>query len=497
MSVQTFMLPDLGEGLTEAVLVRWTVAVGDTIGIDQVIAEVETAKSIVDLPSPFAGTVLARHGDEGGTILTGAPVIEIEDGVAASAAPTADDSAAGGAAPSTAAAPASSAEHEAYRAEEQAGSGNVLIGYGTGAGPAKGRRRRRGAAGRPPERPAAPEPAGRPEQPPRPTLPAHAGTASVPGRTVAVRSPIVRRLARELGVDPRTLEPSGADGAVTRGDVLRAAATLAHAAASSAPAAADTPHTATAGEAELRATSGPIPGAANEEPLRVVQTERFTQLRKAVSATLSRSRSEIPEATVWVDVDVTELWRLRPAMAAADAKAPSFTALFSRYVLLALERFPLLAGRLTESGDALELFDGVNLGVAVDTERGLMVPVIPRADAFDLAGLDGALRELAATARDGRTPPERMRDSTFTVNNYGAFGVDGSAAIINTPNVAILGIGRVIERPWVVEGEIVPRRIAQLSLVFDHRVCDGGYAAGFLRAVVDLLEHPLAAYPRV
>ncbi|GAA1599319.1 dihydrolipoamide acetyltransferase family protein [Leucobacter chromiireducens] len=473
MSVQTFMLPDLGEGLTEAVLVRWTVAVGDTIGIDQVIAEVETAKSIVDLPSPFAGTVLARHGDEGGTILTGAPVIEIEDGVAASAAPTADDSAAGGAAPSTAAAPASSAEHEAYRAEEQAGSGNVLIGYGTGAGPAKGRRRRRGAAGRPPERPAAPEPAGRPEQPPRPTLPAHAGTASVPGRTVAVRSPIVRRLARELGVDPRTLEPSGADGAVTRGDVLRAAATLAHAAASSAPA------------------------AANEEPLRVVQTERFTQLRKAVSATLSRSRSEIPEATVWVDVDVTELWRLRPAMAAADAKAPSFTALFSRYVLLALERFPLLAGRLTESGDALELFDGVNLGVAVDTERGLMVPVIPRADAFDLAGLDGALRELAATARDGRTPPERMRDSTFTVNNYGAFGVDGSAAIINTPNVAILGIGRVIERPWVVEGEIVPRRIAQLSLVFDHRVCDGGYAAGFLRAVVDMLEHPLAAYPRV
>ncbi|WP_440312662.1 dihydrolipoamide acetyltransferase family protein [Leucobacter chromiireducens] len=473
MSVQTFMLPDLGEGLTEAVLVRWTVAVGDTIGIDQVIAEVETAKSIVDLPSPFAGTVLARHGDEGGTILTGAPVIEIEDGAAASAAPTADDSAAGGAAPSTAAAPASSAEHEAYRAEEQAGSGNVLIGYGTGSGPTKGRRRRRGAAGRPPERPAAPEPAGRPEQPPRPTLPGHAGTASVPDRPVAVRSPIVRRLARELGVDPRALEPSGADGAVTRGDVLRAAAALAHAAASSAPA------------------------AASEEPLRVVQTERFTQLRKAVSATLSRSRSEIPEATVWVDVDVTELWRLRPAMAAADAKAPSFTALFSRYVLLALDRFPLLAGRLTESGDALELFDGVNLGVAVDTERGLMVPVIPRADALDLAGLDGALRELAATARDGRTPPERMRDSTFTVNNYGAFGVDGSAAIINTPNVAILGIGRVIERPWVVEGEIVPRRIAQLSLVFDHRVCDGGYAAGFLRAVVDLLEHPLAAYPRV
>ncbi|WP_164512825.1 dihydrolipoamide acetyltransferase family protein, partial [Leucobacter chromiireducens] len=275
--------------------------------------------------------------------------------------------------------------------------------------------------------------------------------------------------------------PTGADGAVTRRDVLRAA------------------ERATAGAAQPQADAPNPSDAAVAQPgqLRVVRTEQFSQLRKAVSATLSRSRSEIPEATVWVDVDVTELWRLRPGMASADAKAPSFTALFARYVLLVLERFPLLAGRLTEGGDALELFDGVNLGVAVNTERGLMVPVIPRADALDLGRLDGALRELAQTARDGRTPPEQMRDSTFTVNNYGAFGVDGSAAIINTPNVAILGIGRVIERPWVVAGEIVPRRIAQLSLVFDHRVCDGGYAAGFLRAVVDLLEQPLAAYPRV
>ncbi|MCW2287144.1 pyruvate dehydrogenase E2 component (dihydrolipoamide acetyltransferase) [Leucobacter luti] len=446
--MQTFHLPDLGEGLTEAVLVRWAVAVGDEIVLDQVIAEVETAKSIVDLPTPYAGTVLALHGEEGGTILTGAPVIEVGDGSAA---------------PDTPAAAPHAAEHEAYRAEEQAGSGNVLIGYGTGAGPAKGRRRRAGTA----VRQAAPANA-------TPSSAAPEAARPRSDRPVAVRSPIVRRLARELGIDPATVAPSGTDGAVTRADVLRAAENTAS-----------------------QASEPVAPLGAEPSQLTVISSERFSPLRKAVSATLSRSRSEIPEATVWVDVDVTRLWELRPDMAAPGERAPSVTALFARYALLALEQYPLLASRIVGGGTELALFDGVHLGVAVDTERGLMVPVIPRADTLSLAAIDGALRELAATARDGKMPPERLRDSTFTVNNYGGFGVDGSAAIINYPNVAILGIGRILERPWVVEGAIVPRRIAQLSLVFDHRVCDGGYAAGFLRAVVDLLEHPLTAYPRV
>lgn len=481
MTTQTFTLPDLGEGLTEAVLVRWTVAVGDEIALDQVIAEVETAKSIVDLPTPYAGTVLALHGEEGGTIFTGAPVIEVNDGTAA-AAPAAH-----------------TAEKEAYRAEEQAGSGNVLIGYGTGAGPAKGRRRRAGSAAPRAAAPTTTPAAAAPAVPaPAATAPAAAAPApaaaapapaaapaAAPGRPVAVRSPIVRRLARELGIDPRTVPPTGSDGAVTRADVLRAAE-----AARTAPAVSPAPQ---ASGADAAGTTAARPTG----PLREIQRERFSPLRKAVSATLSRSRSEIPEATVWVDVDVTQLWELRPQMAAPGEKAPSVTALFARYVLLALERFPLLASRIVGDGEELAQFDGVNLGVAVDTARGLMVPMIPRADTLDLRGLDGALRELAVTARDGRTPPELMRDSTFTVNNYGGFGVDGSAAIINTPNVAILGIGRIIERPWVVDGEIVARRITQLSLVFDHRVCDGGYAAGFLRAVVDLLEQPLTAYARV
>lgn len=461
-AAQIFHLPDLGEGLTEATLMRWLVAVGDEIAVDAPIAEVETAKSVVELPSPFGGVVTALHGAEGDTINTGAPVLEV-------GGQAADDSARGSHAD-----PSAPAEHEVYREEERAGSGNVLIGYGTGAGPAKGRRRRRGGSG-----------AGLPAAatPTSSAAPVAAAVETVEDRprTVAVRSPIVRRLARELGIDPRDVDPTGADGAVTRADVLRDAE--AHTGAE------------TAGRAEI-----PNPGGstAPHGPLGVLRTEKFSPLRKAVSAKLGRSRSEIPEATVWVDADITELWKLRGRMASGeDERPPSFTALLARFTLLALERFPLLASRVGERGDELIVFDGVNLGIAADTARGLLVPVIPRADTMPLARLDAELRTLGADARSGRIPPERLSGSTFTVNNYGSLGVDGSAAIINHPEVAILGAGRAIERPWVVGGEIVPRRIVQLSLVFDHRVCDGGYAAGFLRSVVDLLEQPLSAYSRV
>jgi pyruvate dehydrogenase E2 component (dihydrolipoamide acetyltransferase) len=223
----------------------------------------------------------------------------------------------------------------------------------------------------------------------------------------------------------------------------------------------------------------------------------MSPLRKAVSAQLTRSRAEIPEATVWVDVDATELWNLRAQMAPEGGKAPSLTAIVARFTLIALSEFPLLASRLSEDASEIIAFDGVNLGIATDTDRGLMVPVIPRAHDLDVRQLDAALRELTETARAGRMPPERLRGSTFTLNNYGGLGVDGSAPIINQPDVAMLGIGRILERPWVVDGEIVVRRIAQLSLVFDHRVCDGGYTAGFLRRVMELIEHPLRAYGRV
>lgn len=464
-ATRVFRLPDLGEGLTEAGLVQWLVSVGDSIATDQAIAEVETAKSVVELPSPFAGVVTALHGTPGDTIDVGAPVLEVTG-------PGSEETA------SAPQAPAAPPEHEAYRQEERAGSGNVLIGYGTSASSATGRRRRP-AAPRPAPAPASTAPAPAAPASTAPESPASASREPARPAPVAVRSPLVRRLARDLGLDVYAIAATGADGAITRADVLRAA--VDHAVDGVAT---PTPTSATAPTGEI-------------DGLPVRSRERLSPLRRTVSARLARSRSEIPEATVWVDVDATELWDLRGRMAPEGAKAPSITALLARFVLLALEDYPVLASRLSDDGSELISFDGVNLGVAADTERGLLVPVVPHAHRLTVADLDAALRELAATARAGTLPPERLRGSTFTLNNYGGLGVDGSAAIINHPDVAILGIGRIIERPWVVDGAIVPRRIVQLSLVFDHRVCDGGYAAGFLRRVVELIEHPLRAFGRV
>ncbi|MEJ6555368.1 dihydrolipoamide acetyltransferase family protein [Microbacterium esteraromaticum] len=465
-TAQVFRLPDLGEGLTEAGLVQWLVAVGDTITTDQAIAEVETAKSVVELPSPFAGVVTALHGEAGDVLQVGAPVLEVAD-----AAAPADSQ------------PAETTEKDAYRTEERAGSGNVLIGYGTTERTASGRRRPRASV----------TPRLSPTPTPTPTStssrardlaertapareqPVHSPTSravdAAQQHTVAVRSPIVRRLARDLGVEVRSIEATGADGAVTRADVLRAA---------NAPEGVQTQASPATGE--------------TVDGLGVASRERLTPMRKAISATLSRSRAEIPEATVWVDVDATELWDARSHMAPKGGKAPSLTALVARFTLMALAEYPLLASRLSDDASEIVCFDGVNLGVAADTPRGLMVPVVTRAHELSVDELDAQLRELAETAREGRMPADRLRGSTFTLNNYGSLGVDGSAAIINHPEVAILGIGRMIERPWVVEGQIVARRITQLSLVFDHRVCDGGYAAGFLRRVAELIEHPLRAF---
>ena len=421
MATNVFRLPDLGEGLTEAALIRWLVAPGDTVRVDQPIAEVETAKSVVELPSPFAGTVAALHGAEGDTLAVGSALLEVTDAV--------------------------DVEKEAYLQEERAGSGNVLIGYGTSGHSGATRRRK----------------------PARTAVAASAPSTAATPRSgpVAVRSPIVRRLARDEGLDLRSIPATGADGAVTRGDVLRALSV------------------------RQPATSGELIAG-----LAVARREPLGMLRKAVGAKLGRSRAEIPEATVWVDVDATDLWTLRAGMA-VDGRSPSFTAILAKYVLLALAAYPALGGRLSDDGSELIEFAGVNLGVATDTPRGLMVPVIRNAHRLSIAELDAELRRVAESARSGSATPEELAGSTFTLNNYGSLGVDGSAAIINHPEVAILGVGRMLERPWVVAGEIVPRRIVQLSLVFDHRVCDGGYAAGFLRTIVDAIEHPAQLYSRL
>lgn len=433
---QIFHLPDLGEGLTEASIVQWLVSVGDEIVVDQPIAEVETAKSIVELPSPFTGTVTTLHANLGDVVRVGAPLLETAGVVQT---------------PDNGEFDAHEAELAAHRQEERAGSGNVLIGYGTPDHGGAPRRKRASAA-----------PVGHP-----PSAPALASALLEPRRAPLVRSPLVRQLARERGIDVATLTGTGPDGVITRGDVLAASAAPANAALASA------------------AVPPPSLAVATREPL--------SPLRRAANATLARSRAEIPEATVWVDVDATELWSMRAHMTDGDTKAPSLTALIARFALLALAEHPLLAGRL--DGDEIVTYDGVALGVATDTPRGLMVPNLGRSDQLSVADLDVRLREVAEAARSGRIPPEQSRGSTFTLNNYGALGVDGSAAIINHPEVAILGVGRMIERPWVVDGAVVPRRIVQLSLVFDHRICDGGYAASFLRHIVTSIEQPLTRFP--
>lgn len=441
MTARMFALPDLGEGLTDAELVRWLVAVGDTVTTDQPIAEVETAKSVVEVPSPFAGRVAALHGEEGETILVGAPLLEVEEEAAAS------------------------------------GSGQVLVGYGTTAHGARRTRASRAGTTR----------AGA-------VATASAVPAPPAGRIVPVVSPVVRALARSHGIDLASLRPSRPDGVVTRRDVEAAFATapvgMSPARAASAPAGPGGRMTSPASTAPAPATE---PGTLDPRTgLAVAASTPFSRLRRTVAETMTRSRTEIPEATVWVDVDATELWEGRRRLA-RDGRAPSFLSFVARFALAALARHPELAGRVAPDGQGLVTFEGVNLGFAADTERGLLVPVVRRADRLSVRELDAELDRLARAAREGTLPPADLAGSTFTINNYGSLGVDGSAAIINHPEVAILGLGRAIERPWVVDGAIVPRRILQLSLVFDHRVTDGGVAAAFLREVADAIESPLCA----
>ncbi|MGH1525923.1 dihydrolipoamide acetyltransferase family protein [Leifsonia sp. L25] len=452
--MKVFALPDLGEGLADAELVRWLVAVGDTVTIDQPIAEVETAKSVVEVPSPYAGVVAVCHGEEGETIMVGSPLLEVRE-----------DAEVHVAAPARAAEPVAEAaetpEPESEPEPVAAGSGAVLVGYGT-TDHATARRRGRTA---------------------------QRGTgvaAGAPSRIVPVVSPVVRALAHTHGIDLASLTPSGAGGVVTRRDV-EAALAAAKATAPVVPAARGARAVPAARPAPAEAGSGTDPRTG----LAIASVTPFSRLRRTVAETMTRSRSEIPEATVWVDVDATELWDARQALG-KSGKPPSLLAFISRFALSALARHPELAGRVTADGDGIEVFAGVNLGFAADTPRGLLVPVIRRADRSSVRELDAELGRLSAAARDGVLPPADLTGSTFTVNNYGSLGVDGSAAIINHPEVAILGIGRVIERPWVVDGAVVPRRIVQLSLVFDHRVTDGGVAARFLREIADAIESPIA-----
>jgi pyruvate dehydrogenase E2 component (dihydrolipoamide acetyltransferase) len=412
-----FLLPDLGEGLTEAEIVSWHVQVGDVVAVDQEVVEVETAKAVVEIPVPFAGRVTQLHAGPGEMLAVGAPLITVSD--------------------------------EAASGRVDGASGNVLIGYGT----AGTQQRRRRAARK--------DPVAASTRPP-------------------VVSPIVRRLARTAGLDLAAIHGSGRDGLITRQDVdqaIEARANGHHAAETSA-----------AADQVPRPDSGAsvtAPAARSDQPVRIP----IQGVRKIAADKLSRSRREIPEATVWVDADATELLSLRATLNAADAEPRiSLLALLSRFAILGLRRYPELNARVED--DAIVMGSPVHLGFAAQTDRGLLVPVIADADARTLEQLSEALTAATQRARGGTLRPAELTGGTFTVNNYGVFGVDGSAPIINHPEVAILGIGRIIERPWIVQGQVAARQLTQLTLAFDHRVCDGQTAGGFLRFVADCVESP-------
>ncbi|MFG3262521.1 MULTISPECIES: dihydrolipoamide acetyltransferase family protein [Streptomyces] len=453
--VLEFKLPDLGEGLTEAEIVRWLVEVGDVVAVDQPVVEVETAKAMVEVPCPYGGVVTARFGEEGMELPVGAPLITVAVG-----APASGSSMEAAEVPDT---------QGAKAAASSQGSGNVLVGYGTSEAPARRRRVRpdRPATTSAPQAPAVAEPRD-----------GRARTAEQADGPLAVISPLVRRLARENGLDLRELTGSGPDGLILRADVeyaLRAAAVQGRT-----PTAAPAPHPRVAAQPTVTTAPAAV-SAGTRVPLKGV--------RGAVADKLSRSRREIPDATCWVDADATELMRARTAMNAAGTKI-SLLALLARICTAALARFPELNSFVDQEAREIVRLDHVHLGFAAQTERGLVVPVVRDAHARDTEGLNAEFARLTESARTGTLTPGDLTGGTFTLNNYGVFGVDGSTPIINHPEAAMLGVGRIIPKPWVHEGQLAVRQVVQLSLTFDHRVCDGGTAGGFLRYVADCVEQP-------
>ncbi|MFB7423438.1 dihydrolipoamide acetyltransferase family protein [Streptomyces hydrogenans] len=432
-SVREFLLPDLGEGLTEAEIVRWLVADGDMVAVDQPVVEVETAKATVELPCPYAGVVTRRYGGEGDVLAVGAPLVAVT--VEETAAPAGEPRA--------------------------TGSGSVLVGYGTRETP-----RRRPA---PAAVPAVTVPAV--TVPVRPA-PVPGSAPAGPAGPVPVVSPLVRQLARRHGLDLRSVPGSGAGGLILRSDV---------------DAAIRRAEREPAGVGAVTAVPGPAHGSDGPEPVRVPLRGR----RAAAAAKFSRSRREIPDATCWVEADATALLEARAALARPDGAPIGLLALLARICVAGLARHPQLNASVDTAREEIVRWPATHLGFAAQSARGLTVPVVRDAHLRDTAGLAAELARLTASARAGTLTPAEVTGGTFTLNNYGVFGVDGSTPILNHPEAAMLGVGRIAEKPWVHEGRLAVRRTVQLSLTFDHRVCDGAEAAGFLRHVADRVERPL------
>lgn len=445
MAVKKFNLPDPGEGLTEAEVTTWKVKVGDTVAVNDIVIEVETAKSLVELPIPFAGTVVELLVAEGDTVDVGAPIITVE---------------VAGSDPEPAA-------PEAGEAEEA--SGPNLVGYGAKAGSTRRRARKGGADAAP----AAPAPA------PAATPPAPAA-ALTGAQTRALAKPPVRKLAKDLGVDLQSVAPTGEGGIVTRADV----------------------------EGASTASAAPVAEAHVQRPQHLAGTPvdevriPIKGVRKATAEAMVASAFTAPHVTEFVTVDVTAMMemvdRLKRDRAFADVKVTPLM-LVAKAFCLALRRHGEANASWDQSAQEIVLHPQVNLGVAAATPRGLLVPNIKGADGLSLHDLAAALGDLVATAREGRTQPADLSGGTATITNVGVFGVDTGTPILNPGEAAILAFGAVRRMPWVVTAadgseSIEPRWVTQLALSFDHRLIDGELGSKLLADVGALLHDPGTAF---
>ncbi|MFJ5996977.1 dihydrolipoamide acetyltransferase family protein [Streptomyces sp. NPDC092370] len=464
-SVREFKMPDVGEGLTEAEILKWYVQPGDTVTDGQVVCEVETAKAAVELPIPYDGVVRELHFPEGTTVDVGTSIIAVDVG-------------GGGAAP----VPAAEQPAAAESAEEPkaAGSGRqpVLVGYGVATSSTR-RRPRKGPEvpvqqastaiqtelnGHGPAAPAAPAPA-----PPAPA-----------GAERPLAKPPVRKLAKDLGVDLTTVVPTGPDGIITREDV--------HAAVAAAVPAVPEPSV----------TPAPAPAATAAQTPVSYDTARETRIpvkgvRKATAAAMVGSAFTAPHVTEFVTVDVTRTMKLVEELK-ADKEFAGLRVnpllLIAKALLVAIRRNPDVNASWDEAAQEIVVKHYVNLGIAAATPRGLIVPNIKDAHAKTLPQLAESLGELVATARDGKTSPAAMQGGTVTITNVGVFGVDTGTPILNPGESAILAVGAIKPQPWVHKGKVKPRQVTTLALSFDHRLVDGELGSKVLADVAAILEQP-------
>ncbi len=442
MAERSFHLPDVGEGLTEAEIVTWKVAVGDTVVINQPLVDIETAKATVELPSPYEGTVVALLAEPGEVVDVGSSIITIDTG--------GDDAASDVASPAAEVVPAP--------AERTA----VLVGYGVATEEVPTRRHRRGAAAPPPA----------PAETPRSAAPARAPRSTPP----------VRLLAKSLHVDLAAIHGSGRDGLITRADVEHAAAVP------------------SATPSLVRAPSGPARFAGvelagwDDGPLE----ERIPVrgVLRAMAESMKLSAFTQPQASAWLSVDVTRTMDLvaslrdRPALAGLRLSPLTIVALG---VCHAARANPGINSSFDEAAGEVVVRRRIALGIAAATDRGLIVPNIKGADQLDLVAMARALDGLVATARAGTTTPNDMLGTTLTITNVGPFGIDGAVAILPPGTAAIVAVGRIAPQPWVLDGAVVARPVVQLTVTFDHRMVDGALASTFLATLGRFLEDPAAA----